>query len=672
MQETFELNNAPASAPMLTAGSLYLSYITSAADTDFYRFAVPATGTRTTIRLGHLPADYDLVVYGPAGSQLVSGTATRSRRQCSATPALRSRISRSASVRDARHPLAADRPARARVSAFRTTEDDSVVVISDGSPGDYVVQVTGYNGASSVDPYMLRVETEAPRLAPTCQARPTVSFGTGTGVSLAGIPTDTDTLFLVNGPQLATLTPGGQTVLDWFTTAHLNSLRTTGHPSALVRLENDPVVRPAYTAWNAQPCSPIRANAVVRSITDVIATIRAARPSVRNVVLLGADRVLPFARIDDLTTVANEVDYASTFGRANEPYGALFEHKLLSDDPYGTTQAIPYLQRRLFVPQLAVGRLVETPAQITGALDRFLAFGGVLDPTSARTSGYDFLSNGASGVAAAFSAITRVQEPATNPPLIGNLWTKATLAGALGTTTGLIGMNGHADHRRLQPARDADGDGRFLDTDLFTAADLPGSLQRAVVFSMDATPASRRPTRPSARRSRPTGRRPSPARARGGIRGQPRLRVRRHRDRCVLGGAERRPRAGPSRWPADRHGARGREAVVPRRSGVVRCLRRKGDGRACALRLPMWALRAPAAGAAAPTGGAQAAGAAVDATEAAALAGDPPAGVTRLSTDLPITGLPVDHWQSQPMLTQRLVTNPNGGRYWEGPERCGR
>ena len=478
VQETFEPNDDPASAPVIAPGTLYLSYLTSAADTDFFRVNVPSTGgTRSTIRLSHLPEDYDLVVYGPQGVQPLVAPGDAPPLE---TPVLGDAGAPITHLTDALPAetlddltLLSDRPVLG-VSAFRTTEDEAVVAISDGAPGAYIVQITGYNGASSAEPYVLRVETEAPRQAPACQPRLSgLSFGTATGVNVGAIPAGTDTLFLANGPQLAAA--GGQGVVGWFSMAHLDELRLDGHPSALVRLEDDPAVRAAYTAWNAQPCSTARANAVVRAITDVVRTIRAARPSARNVVLLGNDTALPFARLEDLTTIANEADYASTFSRSDDLYGALFEHRVLSDDPYATTDPIPYLQRQLFVPQLAVGRLVESGTQITGALDRFLAFDGVLDPTSARTSGYDFLRDGANGVAAAFASVVGAQQPVTTPPLIGDLWTRDTLAAALGTTTGLAGLNGHADHHRLQPA--AGGD-------LFTAANLPASLERAVVFSM--------------------------------------------------------------------------------------------------------------------------------------------------------------------------------------------
>jgi Tol biopolymer transport system component len=477
VQETFEPNNDPATAPVIGPDTLYLSYLTSATDTDYFRVTVPSTGTRTTIHLSHLPEDYDLVVYGRQGVEPLVAPGNAPPLE---TPVLGDSGASITHLTDALQAetlddltLLSDRRVLG-VSAFRTTEDEAVVAISDGAPGEYVVQVTGYNGASSVEPYMLRVESETPRLAPVCQPRfAGLSFGTAAGVNVGSVPANADTLFLANGPQLAAA--GGQGVVDWFSMAHLDELRTIGHPSALVRLEDDPAVRAAYTAWNEQPCSTARANAVVRAITDVVRSIRSVRPSLRHIVLLGNDTALPFARLDDLTTIANEADYASTFGRADDLYGALFEHRVLSDDPYATTDPIPYLQRQLFVPQLAVGRLVESAAQITGTLDRFLAFDGVLDPASARTSGYDFLQDGAAGVASAFAGIVGAPEPGTNPPLIGNLWTSATLAGALGTNTGLLGMNGHADHRRLQPAAGAD---------LFSAANLPASLERAVVFSM--------------------------------------------------------------------------------------------------------------------------------------------------------------------------------------------
>ena len=73
--DTLEPNDTPATAqpistdPVNGSGdSFNLSYLTSSSDVDYYTFPIPAAGSRVTFHLSHLPADYDLVVYGPAGA----------------------------------------------------------------------------------------------------------------------------------------------------------------------------------------------------------------------------------------------------------------------------------------------------------------------------------------------------------------------------------------------------------------------------------------------------------------------------------------------------------------------------------------------------------------------------------------------------------------------------
>ena len=57
------------------------------------------------------------------------------------------------------------------------------------------------------------------------------------------------------------------------------------------------------------------------------------------------------------------------------------------------------------MPDLAVGRLVESPVDITAALQRFTTRAGApLTPTSTLATGYDFLTDAADAVAADFAA----------------------------------------------------------------------------------------------------------------------------------------------------------------------------------------------------------------------------------------------------------------------------
>ncbi len=50
------------------------------------------------------------------------------------------------------------------------------------------------------------------------------------------------------------------------------------------------------------------------------------------------------------------------------------------------------------MPELGVGRLVESAADIQLAAENYLAFGGVLDPQTALSAGYDFVADAAKDI----------------------------------------------------------------------------------------------------------------------------------------------------------------------------------------------------------------------------------------------------------------------------------
>ena len=171
---------------MIAPGALYLSYLTSTTDTDFFRVNVPATGTRTTIRLSHFPKDYDLVVYGrqgttplvqpgsaaPLETPVLADSGAPITHLSEASPQRRSTTSGSGRSPGARRLGVPNHRGRGRRRRLRRRARRIP------RPGD------GLNSATSVQPYMLRVESEAPRLAPTCQPRfPGLSFGSATGLT---------------------------------------------------------------------------------------------------------------------------------------------------------------------------------------------------------------------------------------------------------------------------------------------------------------------------------------------------------------------------------------------------------------------------------------------------------------------------------------------------------
>ena len=344
--------------------------------------ASDAAGGIDDPRLPQPPSDrLDLAVYAPADAQLrpeVTGTEPLD------SPPLGDEGVPLTTRQDALPPETLDDlrldPTRplVGVSANRGQEDDVVVAVSGGGTGNYLIQVTPYNGATSDEPYVLRVEVEPPRLNLSAAALPAQA---GTAGTVPALPAGTNTLFLWNRRQIEAQFPGSTAGLLTAMQQTQTTLNTLGFPSAIVGVDGNAAVAAAYTAWNADPGDPNKANAVVRSINAVVDTLR-GQPNgagIKYLVLVGGDRAIPFGRLEDYVTISNESGYAQSVGANNELSAALGAGRILSDDPYADTTPVQYLNRQLFVPDLSVGRLVESPTEIVAALTRYRTFNGRLE-----------------------------------------------------------------------------------------------------------------------------------------------------------------------------------------------------------------------------------------------------------------------------------------------------
>lgn len=160
--------------------------------------------------------------------------------------------------------------------------------------------------------------------------------------------------------------------------------------------------------WDARPDQPILANAIARQIAMTIdSAIRTRAPNVRNLVIVGADEIIPFYRTIDETTLGNERGYigdlaADGAGLRNDSAmgGSLFFRGLKTDNFYADRVPTPWHGRQLYVPDLGIGRLVERPEEIVAYLNAYLS-----QPTATRqtiqagtggtalVTGYDFLSD---------------------------------------------------------------------------------------------------------------------------------------------------------------------------------------------------------------------------------------------------------------------------------------
>jgi hypothetical protein len=175
--------------------------------------------------------------------------------------------------------------------------------------------------------------------------------------------------------------------------------------------------------WAAALDQPLLANEVAQQIWYFIdGAIKNYYPNVRNIVIVGGDTIIPFYRIPDETDVANESTYYQELvaaGGFNPNYpvgGSLRYHFIQTDNFYGDRRPTPWRGRGLYLPDLAVGRLVETPLDIYTYLSPYVYVptfpGPVLSPFTIRAdradaghtgaamvTGYDFLSDQAYKIA---------------------------------------------------------------------------------------------------------------------------------------------------------------------------------------------------------------------------------------------------------------------------------
>jgi len=281
-----------------------------------------------------------------------------------------------------------------------------------------------------------------------------------------------------------------------------------------------------YAAWDVDPGDPQKANDVLFAdgglhdylLNELLPTYT----GVEHLVLVGDDRIVPMARLEDRTGLVESVYPA---GGDLTPGGstvgmALAADRYLSDDLLATMGPVtlPLEAARTsegtFLPELGIGRLVETPAEIVGTIANFISHDGVvdlasLDPESGHkvlVTGYDFLADSALKIRRRWNeALGMADSAVSSEPVDGRLvsqtWGVETvaerrsllrqgLAGG-GTPYAIASLNGHATHyeegvpgehpQDIQglPSIDVYGDD-LCSSPTLGAVDLSGSLVYAV------------------------------------------------------------------------------------------------------------------------------------------------------------------------------------------------
>ena len=360
-------------------------------------------------------------------------------------------------------------------SAFPGVASEGVSVNTFNRSGDFYLRVRGSNGAFNRSaPFRVTIIIEQEICEGVLGAE---SFGPSSLVPSAG---------------------GFETLILW------DPSRTSGTVDELSRLQTQlaafaarPEVRGAIVdvsledrvvmaniQADANPACPYAKNLVAEEIKAIVDAYRALNPGLRYIVLLGNDDVIPFFRTEDEAFLANEANYIPPVLDATHSQSSLRFGQVLTQDPYGASCVLNLATGPFAYPEIPVGRLVETVAEMTGQLDNYLATadGTLRAPASALVTGYDFLDDAARAVQFEFEQalggpVASLISDSTLSPSEG--WTATDLGNILfGDRHDLVFLAGHfstgsalaADYEtRLTAAQLAASGADFLNTIVFSA-----------------------------------------------------------------------------------------------------------------------------------------------------------------------------------------------------------
>ncbi|HEX9922535.1 MAG TPA: hypothetical protein VGD99_07720 [Anaerolineae bacterium] len=332
------------------------------------------------------------------------------------------------------------------VSAFEGLASEGIFVNTWNNSGDFYIRVRGHNGVSSLAaPFHLEVRLEPgtcgnvpglsndPILAPTRNAR---------------------TVILTDESRMSLdVTPPGETQ-----TLGQRLTELANHPAVdgvVVNVNDDLRVRQANQVADNNMSCPYAKNLVARGIKDIVEGYHDQPGSnLEYVVIIGGDEVIPFFRHPDPKILAPESNYAPPVRNSTPSQASLKLDFVLSQDGYGSDFDISMNNSAFPVPDMAVGRLVETPLEIATVINAFLSTGdGVVRPQNSLVTGYDFLEDAANAISDQLQAGTNndpieLIAPANLPPNSDDprVWTASDLRTALlnpTTKLDLVFLSGH-------------------------------------------------------------------------------------------------------------------------------------------------------------------------------------------------------------------------------------
>ncbi len=362
------------------------------------------------------------------------------------------------------------------VSAFEGTVGEGIIVNTWNNTGDFYVRVRGRDGAFALAaPFQLKVTQESN----VCQG---VSADGLSNTDLA-ISGDFQTLILTDLDRMPD-TP----------MAALNAF-AANVGGVVVNVHNDSRVQDANQQATAHPACPYAKNLVADAIRRIVNNYRNSHAPAY-VVIVGNDNVIPFFRYQDNSLLGPESEFVPPVKDSSASQSSLKLNNVLSQDAYGAKTDISLKINEFPIPDLPVGRLVETPSDIISLLNAYAETGngtgsGVTPAASALVTGYDFFADAAGAIKDELQAgmgtnvdtlitpnsVSPAYRPSMGPPPYP--WSADELRSQLlGSRHDLVFLGGHFS---AASALAADFETRMVSQDLISST---VDLKNALIYSI--------------------------------------------------------------------------------------------------------------------------------------------------------------------------------------------
>ena len=288
------------------------------------------------------------------------------------------------------------------VSATPGLGDELAVANSWSNTGYFYARVSGRSGAySTASPFQLAV-AKGPTGCPA-NADGTSALDATPATRTGPAPSGFETLILVDSSKTDTTTLGAKLATL--------ALRTSGF---VVDVNADTLPHGAVSKRgqaDANKACPYAKNLLAEEIKSIVDWYRTSNTGLKYIVIVGNDGAIPFFRYPDQALLGPESNYFPPVLDASASNASLRNDYVLSQDAYGSGTQVSLRTNNYPVPGLAVGRLVETPAEIAGLIDAYLTNdsyinNGVVSPGSSLVTGYDFLADAADAVTTHLAAGT--------------------------------------------------------------------------------------------------------------------------------------------------------------------------------------------------------------------------------------------------------------------------